>query len=108
MTRVYPLDSSLWERILGQDDFLQLRLGVGDQTMLGEIHYPEKRFTLDDDYLQNALFSLKNEPQTLKDVPIAFNFKENQITGLVGLRSQLLQYIYSFKQQSIIVMMNLN
>ena len=102
LTRVYPLDSSLWERILGQDDFLQLRLGVGDQTMLGEIHYPEKRFTLDDDYLQNALFSLKNEPQTLKDVPIAFNFKENQITGLVGLRSQLLQYIYSLLIQTTI------
>lgn len=102
LTRVYPLHPSLWERILGQDDFLQLRLGIGSQTLQGEIIYPEKRFTLDDDYLQNALFSLKNEPRTLKEVPISLNLRENRITGIVGIRSQLFQFIYNLLIQTTI------
>lgn len=36
--------SRLWERVLGQDDFLSLRLGCGNVALDADIKFPDKRF----------------------------------------------------------------
>ena len=55
--RIQQASKTLWERTSGQNDFLTLRLGLGDRPLQADIKFPEKRFSLEDDNLQDALIS---------------------------------------------------
>ncbi len=85
--RVIRKTSNLWERVIGQDDFLSIRVGVGDLPVALEIKFQEKKFTLDDDSLQNAMLALAEEPKKLPNVPISISFTENIAIGLFGDRN---------------------
>lgn len=99
--RIAERKQSLWERVLGQDDFLTLRLGVGDLPLDADIRYPEKKFTMDDDSLQDAMLSLGAEPKQLIDVPISVSLVDNITVGIFGdlsntantLKSLILQMV---------------
>ncbi|MGN0369700.1 MAG: type VII secretion protein EssC [Butyrivibrio sp.] len=75
---------NLWERAIGQDDFLNLRVGIGDIPMWTELSYPERTFTIDEDILQDDLQALVNEQKILKQVPITFSLLENNVSGVIG------------------------
>ncbi|MCY1713976.1 type VII secretion protein EssC [Caproiciproducens galactitolivorans] len=98
--RIAMVKRTLWERIPGQDDFLQLKLGTGNLPLDANIKYPEKHFTMDDDNLQDALFSLGNEPKQLIDVPISISLVDNFIIGLIGNRSDVLSLVKSMLLQT--------
>lgn len=91
----------LWCRAIGQPDFLRLRLGIGALPMDGEVKYPEKKFSLDDDNLQDAMLSLGTQPQKLEGVPVGISLLENRTVGVFGdtaaneslLRALVLQMI---------------
>lgn len=74
----------LWCRAIGQSDFLRLRLGIGDLPMNGEVKYPEKKFSLDDDNLQDAMFSLGMQQKKMKGVPVGISLLENKTVGIFG------------------------
>ena len=82
--RITMVKRSLWERSIGQDDFLRVRLGKGELPLLADIKYPEKKFTLDDDNLQDAMLSLGEEKKILTDVPISLSLTENFVSGIIG------------------------
>lgn len=75
---------NLWERMLGQDDFLQIRVGLGNLPFVGKIQYPDKKFSLEDDNLLDDLYVLKNEPKQLNMVPVTYSFIESCISGIIG------------------------
>ena len=55
----FPQDRErLWERQRTDDDFLHVRIGVGNRPMLAEIRYPEQRFSMDDDPLEQQMYAL--------------------------------------------------
>lgn len=95
VSRISEKKRTLWERIVGQDDFLRLRLGRGTMPLNANIRYPEKKFTLDSDSLMDALFSLGGEPKVLKDVPVSVSLVDNYILGIIGPRSSVLGLIRS-------------
>ena len=101
ISRIIEQNTGLWERIIGQDDFLRLRLGRGTMPLNAYIKYPEKKFSLDDDNLRDALFSLGNEPNFLKDVPISVSLTDDYISGIVGPRSSVLGLIRSLLIQTV-------
>lgn len=82
--RIAEESTNLWERVNGQNDFLRLRLGLGDLPLDAEIKYPEKKFTMDDDNLQDAMLSLGSEPKQLTNVPISVSFVDYLTVGLHG------------------------
>ncbi len=84
LERIIRTKPNLWERTIGQGDFLRLRLGTGTVNMNLDVKYNEKKFTLDDDSLQNAMLALAEEPKELKDVPISLSLKENVAVGIYG------------------------
>lgn len=93
-SRITERKSNLWERSAGQDDFLKLRLGIGMLPMEIEIHYQEKKFTLEDDNLQNAMLAIGTEDKMLRDVPIGVSLIEQFNMGVIGsyhLRMNLLK-----------------
>lgn len=99
--RIAERKQNLWERVAGQDDFLRLRLGLGNLPLDADVKYPEKKFTMDDDNLQDAMLSLGAEPKQLVSVPISVSLVDNTTIGICGehgaasnmLKSLVLQMI---------------
>lgn len=84
LMRIYERRANLWERTVRHSDFLKLRLGVGNLPLDAEVAYQEKKFTLEEDNLQDAMLSLGNEPKELKNVPISISLIDNFISGVYG------------------------
>ncbi|MDF2820870.1 MAG: signal peptide protein [Clostridiales bacterium] len=91
--RIKSQKRNLWERVCGQNDFLNLRLGIGNLPLDAEIKYPEKRFSMDDDNLQDALYSLADEPKHLVQVPVTYSLTEEYVSGLIGERGLTLDFV---------------
>ena len=99
--RIEQSANNLWERVIGQSDFLRVRLGLGTLPAALELKCPEKHFSMEDDTLQNAMLSLAAEPKDLKQVPISFSLTECIAAGIYGekedtegmLKAMILQLI---------------
>ena len=53
----YPSDKKkLWNRSYREEDFLKLRIGYGQLPMTAEIRYPEKKFRLTKDQLEEDMY----------------------------------------------------
>ena len=90
--RVLRRRISLWERTAEQDDFLRLRVGLGTLPLRAEVKIPEKRFSLDDDNLQDKLYALRDEPKLLRDVPVTVSLLDNYIASVIGRRNKCLEF----------------
>lgn len=99
--RVAKESSNLWERALGHSDFLKLRLGLGDIPLDADVKFPEKKFTLDDDNLQDAMLSLGSEPKQLVNVPISVSLVDNMTVGIYGEYIQTVNMIKSLILQMV-------
>ena len=74
----------LWERNINHPDFLCYRLGLGDQPFQVDIKIPSERFDLVEDSLKGKPAMIKENFQTLHDVPVCIDLREERIVGLVG------------------------
>lgn len=99
--RIENVKRNLWERVIGQDDFLRLRVGIGDLPLNATISYPEKKFTMEDDTLENALYSLGDEPKELLSVPVSISLIDNYVTGMIGDRIKEIELAKSMILQMI-------
>lgn len=93
IVRIKLRERNLWERTLGQNDFLKLRLGIGNLPLEAEIKYPEKKFTLDDDNLMDELYRLAEEPKILARVPVTLSLLEQTISGIIGSRGYVVSLV---------------
>ncbi len=94
----------LWERSDTQEDFLKLRLGLGMIPVEAEIKFPEQRFSIEEDVLQNDLQRLAGEPKFIQDAPVLCSFKQHKVTGVVGTDIS----VKSFSQSLILQMVSLH
>lgn len=74
----------LWERVPADDDFLSIRLGIGEREFAVEIQAPNKGFVLEDDILVDNAISLANKYRTIVNVPIQISLIDNRVIGVVG------------------------
>lgn len=93
VARIQSRQRDLWERSIGQNDFLTVRLGLGDLPLNAEIKYPEKRFTIEEDPLQTELYHLVETPQILKTVPVTLSLIEEPISGIIGKRESVCEFV---------------
>lgn len=84
LERIVREKPNLWERAASHGDFLRLRLGTGILNINLEVKYQEKKFTMEDDSLQNAMLALAEEPKKLDNVPISISLVENAAIGIYG------------------------
>ncbi|MCL1853220.1 MAG: type VII secretion protein EssC [Peptococcaceae bacterium] len=91
VSRIRNMERTLWERGPKQDDFLQFRLGVGESELDADVKYPERRFTLEDDNLQDKLHALGESAKPLRSVPITLSLYEDYISGVIGDRKQAME-----------------
>ena len=90
---IYSKKRNLWEREIEQADFLDLRLGMGNDELRGNISFPEEHFSLEDDNLLQEVYKLGAESRTLENVPISLSFVENRITAIIGMATIKQQFI---------------
>lgn len=85
--------TTLWQRRIEDDDYLVIRLGIGNYPMKIDIKYPEEHFSLFQDNLKDMLHSLGTEPKLLSNVPIIYSLYDNYVTGLIGNYSETNKYL---------------
>ena len=83
---------NLWERKLAHEDFLELRLGIGNVKPKVKINYAPEHFTLKEDNLEKELREIINANKIITDVPVTLNFKEKYVTALIGKLPVLRRY----------------
>jgi len=83
----------LWERKIEQNDFLTVRLGLGDLPVELDIRYPEEHFTMEEDNLKDILNRLVNKSKILKDVPITVSLTQKYILALVGKHNETTSFM---------------
>lgn len=91
--RIESRQRNLWERAIGHDDFCTVRLGIGDLPLDAEIKYAERKFTLDDDNLQDAMLKVGEEPKVLKQVPVTMSLLKDSICGIIGQRKIAVAFV---------------
>ncbi len=89
VSRIYQETSNLWERASTHTDFLKLRLGLGTLPLDADVTCGEKKFTMEEDNLQDAMLSLGSEPKVLQNVPISISLTENFISGIYGEKTRV-------------------
>ena len=84
---------NLWEREIDQEDFLDLRLGIGSTELKGTINCPTESFSLDCDELLKEVYKIKNDTKILENVPVSLSFAEKNISAIIGSTATKQQFI---------------
>lgn len=74
----------LWNRNASYEDFLSVRLGLGDVPFQAEIRVPKERFTMFDDSLADKPSVIRQNFETLKEVPVTVDLQKHQLIGIAG------------------------
>ena len=90
--RIQNTQRNLWERGFGQNDFLKVRVGKGNGILDAEIVYSERKFTIENDKLQDELYALCEQEKPLQDIPITYSLFENFVSGVIGERKQVVDF----------------
>ena len=79
----YSDPKSVWNKEIKDDDFLEVRIGLGKKEAEIKITAPEEHFTLDDDALYNRIYDIVNFSRDLENVPLGYSFLKNRISAIV-------------------------
>lgn len=77
---------NLWERKIEHDDFLKVRIGIGNVEPYVKVNYPEEHFSLTENNLREVLDKLGAETKVMTDVPVTVNFATKYISAIIGSR----------------------
>lgn len=84
-TRVILSNSHrLWERKIEDEDFLDVRIGIGKVPLKIEISYPQEKFAMVDDNLIEELNNIIKDSQTIDNSPITVSLRKNNISAIVS------------------------
>ncbi len=92
---------NLWERETYQEDFLTIRLGIGNKKPNLDIKYPEEHFTLEEDNLKQLLKETVQRQNTVTGVPIKLSLAAKNISAIIGER----ELSYSFLESLLLQIM---
>lgn len=101
ISRICEEKANLWERANTHTDFLKLRLGLGNLPLDADVICQEKKFTMEQDNLQDAMLSLDSEPKVLHNVPISLPFAEKYVAGIYGEKKEVTNFIKMLILQTV-------
>lgn len=82
-------DMLLWNRVIGHQGFLAVRVGVGNIPLCAELSFPEQRFSIDDDVMREEVNRFSEEKQIVSGVPVVYSLIEHRVSGIVGDRESV-------------------
>lgn len=106
--------TSLWERKISHDDFLTLRIGMGDIKASVQVDYEKEKFSLVDDNLKNLLYSVAGSEKKLENVPVTVSLTEKNVMAITSdvklgyqfLETLILQMLtyHSYEELKLVVL----
>ena len=84
LDRVTERDRSLWSRSPNDDDFLVVRLGLGELPTTVRVKTPTSRDALDPDPLIGAAQEMASKYASIKGVPICLDLRQARVAGIAG------------------------
>lgn len=95
---ISAFSSDLFDRQPNDDDFLKVRLGIGNIKATREINYKKQERLEIEDELQLLPEKLSSEYSLIKNAPVICDFKEGNAIGIIGKQ----EYRYSIMKNIII------
>lgn len=91
----FPFDGRrLWERQKTDDDFLHVRVGIGNQPMMAQVSFSKNELTIDEeDDLDKAMNQITNNLPNIDRVPIQTSLIDDYVCGVSGDWEQRLEFI---------------
>lgn len=83
MKNVLNNKDNIWFREINDEDFLNIRLGLGKTPVKIKLQAPTPRFTLNEDNLSNLVVDVVNKTRTLDDIPITLSLTEKFVSALI-------------------------
>lgn len=80
-------DERFMSRTPLHEDYLELRLGMGELPLKANVRFPDIRFQVQEDDLRDAVEAFAREPLVLTDVPIGHSLIKSPAMGIVGSRA---------------------
>ena len=80
---IAKLSTIVWSKEISDEEFLTVRLGIGERKSRLNILAPIEEFSLDDDNLKDELKKIAERPLTLNDVPLTISFAQNRISSFI-------------------------
>ena len=77
--------AKLWSRNPSHEDFLFVRLGLGQKPFQIKIKVPKKSFKTDGDVLSELPYVVQEDYKTMHNVPIGIDLRANRLVGVIGV-----------------------
>ena len=81
-----------------------------------DVQYPERKFEIERDELEEQLLDLCEAPHVIENVPISVSLLENNVTGVIGDRSNAIKFanglilqlasLYSYDEVKLVFILN--
>ncbi len=75
---------NFWDKRIDQNDFLDVRLGVGNELLKVQINYPEQGFSVEEDALRKKADEMVEKFKYIYNVPIGYSLYNEKITAIMG------------------------
>lgn len=86
MRHAKEADERFMNRIPMHKDYLELRIGCGEEPLQADIRFPDSHFNVVEDDLRDVVDAFSQEPHVLKNVPLGYSLIERPVLGVVGTR----------------------
>ena len=107
----------LWERTIQDDDFLSVRIGIGQVPFELEITKPEEKFAMIEDTLEEEYSKIFENTTIIEDAPVVTSFTKNTVSAIVSedyeiirklMRSIILQLVtfQSYDELKLVFLLN--
>ncbi|MBC1936643.1 type VII secretion protein EssC [Listeria grandensis] len=93
------VDSRIYEKTMFHHDFLQYRVGTGDENTSFNVEFQEEEFTQDKDELVESAKGLKSQYYSVKDVPMGTDLMNGPV-GYIGHRALVLEQLQLMVMQT--------
>lgn len=113
---IYNKKRNLWERTRNHDDFLTVRLGIGNVDPQTKISYEEKEFGIDENTLVEKVRDLVAKYSVMENVPLNLSLADNRFSAVIGatmltqsfINSVLLQLFtfHSYTELKVVIFTN--
>lgn len=92
---------NFWDKRVDQNDFLTVRIGMGDELLDVKIEYSEEDFKIDENDLRDEADKLVSDYKYLKNVPIGYSLYDCKITDIMGNKEVTTTFVHNLLLQLI-------
>lgn len=82
--KVTDKSQNIWDRNISDEEFLKVRLGLGNIDTKIQINAPGRRFSLEEDNLLEQAIKIAEEAEKISGVPITADLKQEAITSVIS------------------------